>query len=63
MAIGNWELMHECFHKHSRMGTARMKEDNETDDDGQKRAVTMEKVQRARITEAQTAYHILIEIQ
>ena len=25
MAIGNWELMHECFLKHSRMGTARMK--------------------------------------
>ena len=25
MAIGNRELMHECFPKHSRMGTARMK--------------------------------------
>ena len=25
MAIGNWELIHECFPKHSRMGTARMK--------------------------------------
>ena len=25
MAIGNGELMHECFPKHSRMGTARMK--------------------------------------
>ena len=25
MAIGNVELMHECFPKHSRMGTARMK--------------------------------------
>ena len=25
VAIGNWELMHECFPKHSRMGTARMK--------------------------------------
>ena len=23
MAIGNWELMHECFPKHPRMGTAR----------------------------------------
>ena len=23
MAIGNGELMHECFHKHPRMGTAR----------------------------------------
>ena len=25
MAIGYMELMHECFPKHSRMGTARMK--------------------------------------
>ena len=25
MAIGNGELMHECFPKHLRMGTARMK--------------------------------------
>ena len=25
MAIGNGELMHKCFPKHSRMGTARMK--------------------------------------
>ena len=43
MAIGNWELIHECFPKHSRMGTARMKEDNETDEDGKKRGVSMEK--------------------
>ena len=27
MATGNGELMHECFPKHSRMGTARMKKD------------------------------------
>ena len=47
MAIGNWVLMHECFPKHLRMGTARMKQDNETDEDGQKRGVSMEKVQRA----------------
>ena len=33
MATGNGELMHECFPKHSRMGKARMKEDNETDED------------------------------
>ena len=25
MAIGNVELIHECFPKHSRMGTARIK--------------------------------------
>ena len=40
MAIGNGELMYECFPKHSRMGTAR---DNETDGDTQKRGVNMEK--------------------
>ena len=43
MAIGDAELVHECFPKHSRMGTARMKEDNETDEDTQKRGVSMEK--------------------
>ena len=43
MAIGYVELMHECFHKHSRMGTARLKQDNETDEYGQKRGVSMEK--------------------
>ena len=44
MAIGNGELMHQYFPKHWRMGTARMKEDNETDEDGKKRGVSMEKV-------------------
>ena len=48
MVIGNGELMHECFHKHSLMGTARMKEDNETDEDGKKRGVSTEKVKLAR---------------
>ena len=43
MAIGNGELMHECFPKHSRMGTARRIYDNETDEDGQKRGVSMKK--------------------
>ena len=43
MAIGNGELMHECFPKHLRMGTAKTKEDNETDEDTQKRDVSMEK--------------------
>ena len=37
MATGNGELMHEYFPKHSRMGTARMNEDNETDEDDKKR--------------------------
>ena len=43
MAIGNWEFMHECFPKHSRMGTARMKKDKETDEEGKKRGVNMER--------------------
>ena len=43
MAIGNGELMHECFSKHSRMGTARTKQDNETDEEGKKRGVSMER--------------------
>ena len=43
MAIGNGELMHECFHKHSRMKTARIKYDKETDKEGKKRGVSMER--------------------
>ena len=42
MPIGHGELMHECFPKHSRMGTAGMKRDDETDEDTQKRGVSME---------------------
>ena len=55
--------MHECFPKHSRMGTARMKEDNELDEDDKKRGVSMENVKRARKKEVPTAYHNLIKIQ
>ena len=43
MAIGNGELMHECFPKHSGMGTARMKYDKETDEEGNKRDMSMER--------------------
>ena len=43
MVIGNGELMHECFPKHLRMGTARMKYDKETDEDGKTRGVSMER--------------------
>ena len=32
MAIGNNELMHECFPKQSRMVASRMKLDKETED-------------------------------
>ena len=43
MAIGNGELMHECFPKHSRMGTAIMKYDKETNEEGKKRGVSVER--------------------
>ena len=43
MAIGNGELMHECFPKHSRMGTARLKYVKETDKDIKKRGMRMER--------------------
>ena len=43
MAIGNWELMHECFPKHSRMGTVRMKQEKETDKEGKKRGMSVER--------------------
>ena len=49
MAIGNGELMQECFPKHSRMGTARLKYDNGTDEDDKKRGLSYKKkVQRAQ---------------
>ena len=35
--------MHECFPKHPCMGTARMKNDKETDEEGKKRGVSMER--------------------
>ena len=43
MAIENGELIHKCFPKHSCMGTARMKYDKETDKDGTKRGMSMER--------------------
>ena len=42
MAIGKVELMHECFPKNSRMGTARMKQYKETDQEC-KNGVSMER--------------------
>ena len=43
MTIGNVELKHECFRKHSRMGTARMKLYKETDEEVKKTGVSMER--------------------
>ena len=41
MAIGNAELIQECFPKHSRMRTGRLKKDKETVEDGKKRCVSV----------------------
>ena len=43
MAIGNGELMHECFPKHQRMGTASQKLDNETEEESKKRRINVER--------------------
>ena len=43
IAIGHGELTHECFPEHSRMGTARTKQDKATDEYGKKRDVSMER--------------------
>ena len=43
MGIRNWELMHEYCPKHSRMVTATMKQDEETDQEGKKTGVSMER--------------------
>ena len=43
MAIGKGELMQECFLKHSRMGTTRLKYDKETDEEGKKRGASVER--------------------
>ena len=40
--------MHECFPKHLRMGTARMKQDKETEEKGKKRDVNLERSKAAR---------------
>ena len=63
MAIENGQLMRECFPKHSRRGTARIKCDKETDEDNKKRGLSMEKVKGGRKKEVPLAYHYLIKIQ
>ena len=65
MAIGNVELMHECFLKHSRMGTARMKYDKETEEEAKKRGVSMEENSKAGIKkkEVPKANHYLIKME
>ena len=43
MAIRNLELIYVYLPKHSLMGTARMKYDKETDKEGKKRGVSLER--------------------
>ena len=43
MAIENGELKHECFPKHLRMGTARLKLDNETEEESKNRRMNVER--------------------
>ena len=43
VAIGNEDLPHECFRKHSHMGTASMKLDKDTEEEGKKKRVNMER--------------------
>ena len=50
MVMMNGELLHECSPKHPRKGTARMKQDKETEDEGSKKrgVYIWKEVQRAR---------------
>ena len=43
MAVANVEQTGECSPEHLNMGTARMKLDKETDEEGKKRRVNMER--------------------
>ena len=48
MAIGNVELKRECFLKHLHTGTARIKQDKETEEEDKKRRENMERCTAAR---------------
>ena len=66
MALGNGELAHECFHKHFRKGTTRMKLDKETEEEGKKRGVNIWKDSRhgkksSRPNYSHIYYHYLIK--
>ena len=52
MAIGNGELVQECFHKHSRMGTRRLYEERRE----------YEKTEGGHERKVPTAYHYIIKI-
>ena len=50
MAIENGELMQEYFPKHPRMGTARLKQYNETKEEGKKKYRGHEKKKSCPVT-------------
>ena len=57
MATGNDERMNECFPELLRMGTARMKHDKDTEEEGNKRRVYVESTagMKKRIADGLTA--------
>ena len=61
MAIGNGELLHECFPKHSRMGSASILEDKETDEEGKKKGVSIERSKAGTKKKILTAYSVRIK--
>ena len=48
MVIKNMELMHKCCPQHLRMGTARMKEDKETEDNYEQERVNIKSKMRTK---------------
>ena len=63
MGIGNGELMHECFPKHSGMGTVRIKKIKKQTNNVRREEFVWKEAKRARTKEVPTAYHILTKIQ
>ena len=63
MSIGNGELMHEHFSKHSCMGTARLKLYKETDEVGKKRGVSMERSKAVTKERSTDCLYCLTKIQ
>ena len=63
IAIETGELVQERFPNHLRMGTARRKQDKETDEVGKNGGVSMERSKAGRKKEVPIAYHYSIKIQ
>ena len=59
MAIEDGEHMHDCFPKHLPMGTARLKQDNETEEESKMRRMNVEEVQRTRKIEVLSSHFVV----